>query len=258
MRWGVHEEKAERSSGSDKKAAKQDNKLDKKIASSKYRADVHGKNVANYTAHIADIEKNGINSAQFRKNYGRLADKNDAVFYAVTGQTKAMALAKMHGQAVAQRNYHATNLNKETARIKELQSQKSTAKHADSVVDDILSHHGIKGMKWGQHKGSSSSSSSSKPEPSSDHETAEAHRARIKAGGVKALSNMDLEALNKRMQLEQTHRDLTGKRPSSFDKGHGHVKKVLAAGKTLADVYNTVNSPAGKALKTTIKKAAGV
>lgn len=120
----------------------------------------------------------------------------------------------------------------------------------EDAVKMVLSHHGVKGMKWGSRKGSSSSSStSSKPGPSTDHETAEAHRATIKAGGVKALSNADLKQLNERMQLEQTNRDLNGRRPSTFAKGHGHVKKVLATGKTLADVYNTVNSPAGKALR---------
>jgi hypothetical protein len=87
-------------------------------------------------------------------------------------------------------------------------------------------------MKWGVRKGSSSSSStSSRPGPSEDHLTAEAHRAKIKAGGIKSLTNKDLEELNKRMQLEQTQRDLNGKRPSKFELGHAHVDRVLKTGK---------------------------
>lgn len=76
----------------------------------------------------------------------------------------------------------------------------------------------------------------------------------MRAGGIKALSNDELQKLNTRMQLEQNHRNLADKQPSKFNKGHGHVKKVLAAGKTLADVYNTVNSPAGKALRKAVTK----
>jgi hypothetical protein len=107
-------------------------------------------------------------------------------------------------------------------------------------------------MKWGRHKGSSKSSASIPA--SADHVTAEAHRAKLKAGGVKALSNADLQALNTRMQLERTQRDLTGQQQTKFDKGHSHIKKILSTGKTLNDIYNTVNSPAGKALKKAVKK----
>lgn len=105
-------------------------------------------------------------------------------------------------------------------------------------------------MKWGQRKGSSSSSStSSRPTPSSDHQEAEAIRSKLRTGGVSSLANHELQKLNTRMQLEANHRNLAGQQPNKFEQGHSHVKKVLAAGKTLADIYNTVNSPAGKALR---------
>jgi hypothetical protein len=113
-------------------------------------------------------------------------------------------------------------------------------------------------MKWGQRKGSSSSSStSSKPSTSPDHQQAEAIKTKLRTGGVQSLANHELQTLNTRMQLEANHRNLAGSKPTTFDKGHGHVKKVLAAGKTLADIYNTVNSPAGKVAKTAIKKGLG-
>lgn len=120
------------------------------------------------------------------------------------------------------------------------------------VLDDVLAHHGVKGMRWGVRKGSSSSSSTSSE--SSDHQEAEAIRTKLRTTGVKSLANHELQKLNTRMQLEQTQRDLRSKKPSTFDRGHSHVKKVLAAGKTLSDVYNTVNSPAGKA----VRKAVGL
>jgi hypothetical protein len=112
-------------------------------------------------------------------------------------------------------------------------------------------------MKWGVRKGSSSSrSSTSNGAGSEDHQNAEAIKTKLRTGGVKSLANHELQQLNTRMQLEANHRNLAGQTPNKFEKGHSHVKKVLAAGKTLADIYNTVNSPAGKALKTVVTKAA--
>lgn len=132
-------------------------------------------------------------------------------------------------------------------------SRSDTAAAGASVVGNVIEHHGIKGMKWGQRKGSSSSTTTSHPGASSDHQEAESIRTKLKTGGVSSLANNELQKLNTRMQLEANHRNLSGQQPNKFEKGHGHVKKVLAAGKTLADIYNTVNSPAGKALKTAIK-----
>lgn len=74
---------------------------------------------------------------------------------------------------------------------------------------------------------------------------------------MKSLENHELQTLNTRMQLEANHRNLNAGKPSTFDKGHSHVKKILAAGKTVADIYNTVNSPAGKVATTALKKGLG-
>lgn len=106
----------------------------------------------------------------------------------------------------------------------------------------VLEHHGVKGMKWGSRKGPSSKP----PLLSEDHVIAEVHKGTIKQHGVKALSNADLEQLNKRMQLEQTNRDLAGKKPNTFKSGHRHVKDFLNVVKTLNDIHNTVNGPVGK------------
>lgn len=111
------------------------------------------------------------------------------------------------------------------------------------LVELALKHHGVKGMKWGVRKAPSSSA----PHVSPDHVIAEGHKSVIKEHGVKALSNADLESLNKRMQLEQTHRDLKTKAPTKFKSGHSHVKTVLSVAKTLNDIHNTVNGPIGKA-----------
>lgn len=130
-----------------------------------------------------------------------------------------------------------------------------TVAHGAAFTSEFLAHHGVKGMKWGTRKGSTSSPHP----PSDDHITVEAHKAKIKSSGVKALSNDELNKVVERMNLEQRHRDLVDKQPSKFthvEKGDAHVKKVLKVGKTMADIYNLANSPAGKAAKVAVKKLA--
>lgn len=83
----------------------------------------------------------------------------------------------------------------------------------------------MKGMHWGSRKGSSSTST---PSPSQDHTTVEAHRAKIKAGGVKALSNKELQDIVTRANLEQQHHRLAPKSP------------VHQVGKVLGDVLQNV------------------
>jgi len=117
----------------------------------------------------------------------------------------------------------------------------------------VLEHHGVKGMKWGSRKGPSSKP----PLVSEDHVIAEAHKGTIKQHGVRALSNADLEQLNKRLQLEQTNRDLNNKKPNTFKSGHRHVKDFLSVAKTLNDIHNTVNGPIGKAAIKVAKAKAG-
>jgi hypothetical protein len=84
--------------------------------------------------------------------------------------------------------------------------------------------------------------------------TVQAYKARVKAGGVKTLSNNELQALVTRSNLEQQHRDLMSKEPTTFEKGHKHIKKILAVGKTLNDIHNTANGPVGKAVRKAVTK----
>lgn len=139
-----------------------------------------------------------------------------------------------------------------TGHIMDVSTPESTMTQGAESVSNVLAHHGVKGMKWGSRKSSSSAPSTS--HASADHAAAEAHKATVRASGVKALSNADLKSLNERMQLESTHRNLSGQQPTKFEKGHGHVKKILSTAKTLSDIYNTANSPAGKALKKAVTK----
>lgn len=129
----------------------------------------------------------------------------------------------------------------------------ATAAAGATVVGSVLSHHGVVGMKWGSKRGSSSKSSPVPTHASSDHIQAEAHKAKISAHGVKALSNGELQSVLTRMNLEQQHKNLQAQKPTKFETGHQHVKRILGVAKTLNDIHNTVNGPVGKAIKTAVK-----
>lgn len=117
-----------------------------------------------------------------------------------------------------------------------------------------LVHHGVLGMKWGHRKGASSKPSAS-GHTSADHQHTEAVKAKIDSHGLKSLSNQELKKFNERSQLEQNYRNLNAQKPSKFETGHQRVKKVIAVGKTLNDIHNTLNGPAGKLAKTALKTA---
>lgn len=92
-------------------------------------------------------------------------------------------------------------------------------------------------MRWGIRKGRSSSSHPA----SEDHVTVEAHGKKAQEGGVKALSNKELQDVITRKNLEKQHQELVGT-GRKFDKGHKHIKKILSVAKTLNDVHNTVDT----------------
>lgn len=130
----------------------------------------------------------------------------------------------------------------------------SGASDGAALVGSVLAHHGIKGMKWGVSKRSSSSRPNTSNPPSIDHLVAQTHQARIKAGGVKVLSNQELQQLVSRLNLEQQHRNLASQQPHKIDVGQDHVKRVLKVVKTLQEIHGVVNSPAGKAAQKLILK----
>lgn len=69
-------------------------------------------------------------------------------------------------------------------------------------MDDVLGHYGIKGMKWGVRR----ANPSAKPAASDDHATAKAAKAKVKAGGLKSLSNDELKTYLERVDLEKRYK----------------------------------------------------
>jgi hypothetical protein len=124
--------------------------------------------------------------------------------------------------------------------------------HGAESVPGFMAHHGVKGMRWGVRK-SESSGSSAPSHASQDHLVVEAHKARAKEHGVQALSNHDLQTVLTRADLESRFNNHKKNEKNSFDKSHGHIKRIISVGKTINDIHNTVNGPVGKAIKTAYK-----
>jgi 5-methylthioribose kinase len=69
---------------------------------------------------------------------------------------------------------------------------------------DFLEHFGILGMKWGRRKGKSIIPKKT-VKGSEDYE----RKQSLKKKNIKQLSNTELKALNERLQLERSYKDLT-------------------------------------------------
>jgi hypothetical protein len=248
MHWGVHKASPQGREGSRRTA-----KINAKIAQHENNAKIYRDRAKNIESHMKDLGENGLNAKVMRDHYGKTLNLGEGSFYLIHGKSKAMALREKTNEVIMAHNSHikAAERNEKSAA-----SLRAKLEHSDFDTEAFLAHHGVKGMHWGVRNGRyqvGPKVKSEKPAASADHKTVTGYKERVKAGGVKSLSNHELQALVSRMNLEQQHRDLVGKQPNKFDKGHGHIKKVLGVTKTVQDVYNLYNSPLGKAVVKGVK-----
>lgn len=103
-----------------------------------------------------------------------------------------------------------------------------------------LAHYGVKGMKWGVRKAEDSGPSTPRRAPASDdHKEVE----KLKSVSTRSLSNADLKALNNRMQLEQTYRQLIEKENDHLMRGEAAFKKLERARKLATNAAALAQNP---------------
>lgn len=107
------------------------------------------------------------------------------------------------------------------------------------TINNILSHHGVKGQQWGVRKKRGS--------PSADSQK---HSTNVKKH-VSELDDKELQSLVQRMNMEQQHGRLN---PSKIAKGHNVVKTILAVGATVNAAIAFHNSPFGQKLAGALTK----
>lgn len=108
--------------------------------------------------------------------------------------------------------------------------------------EEALKHYGVKGMKWGVIRAKTSAVGKAGKaavkeayKPSKDAIDAQRYMSRAKLGGVRNLSNHEMQRVIRRMQLEQQYKDLYGER-----QWHSAGKKWLA--NFLTDVAKDVTT----------------
>lgn len=83
--------------------------------------------------------------------------------------------------------------------------------HVTNLINEVLEHHGVKGQKWGVSRGGgiSRKTGSNLHLRSPDAMKADHIQQKVKQGGVKAVSNEELQHLTTRMNLERQYSTLS-------------------------------------------------
>lgn len=85
------------------------------------------------------------------------------------------------------------------------QTMRLNAQHSDDYTPELY-HYGVKGMKWGRRKGLRLSLQRKPKVRSKERKYSDALAGKVKKTGVTSLSNKELQALTRRMQLENDYR----------------------------------------------------
>lgn len=111
------------------------------------------------------------------------------------------------------------------------------------ITAAFLSHHGVRGQRWGVRRTKAALARSAKRE--GREESADAKRAKDLSKKKRSeLTNEELRFLNERQNLEQNNRRLN---PTVVERGHNRTKAILALAGTAVAAERFFNSPTGKA-----------
>lgn len=114
------------------------------------------------------------------------------------------------------------------------------------IIGGILSHHGVKGQKWGVRR--------KNLQVSGDAARAQKIATKAKIKGRSSLTNKELKDLTQRMSLDQQLDKLNAKQTTKYSKGKKFIGELLAAGVTLNSIIAFSKSPAGQAIKQSLAK----
>jgi RimJ/RimL family protein N-acetyltransferase len=127
-----------------------------------------------------------------------IVDKNDPVFGGLTPMSLDVPQKKV-SHAQADDTWEEDFANEFAAFLSKHFSNQPVMKHMDAV-EDILAHYGVKGMHWGQRKKNNPAST--------DSASATKTKTAAKKQGLHTVSNAELQAAIRRMQLEQDFKRL--------------------------------------------------
>lgn len=152
-----------------------------------------------------------------------------------------------------------------------LKSSDNVGEVVMSEVETMLSHYGIKGMRWGVIRKNpsgavevSTNTTPGKKVTATGGQNQPAHpdairvatsKQKAKVSTTDSLSTKELQELVNRMNLEQQYSRLTSEKGffDRLDNDKKKVDKLLATGQTANNVYTFLNSPMGKILSGAIK-----
>lgn len=127
------------------------------------------------------------------------------------------------------------------------------------IVEGLLKHYGIKGMKWGVRGsdagGGEKAPAAKKPRMSEDARQTDTLKRKIERdGGVHGLSNKDLDHVLRRMNLEQRYSDMTTTRGSTLRDGRQKAQQIINTVQTAKTLNKVVLTPAAKAVAAMLAK----
>lgn len=120
-------------------------------------------------------------------------------------------------------------------------------------VDDVLQHFGIPGMHWGRRSGGHTTNKTSTKKLGTISDDA-ARKNLLKKKSISEMSNSELKAVNERLQLEKTYKELSKTDTSA---GRKFVTDLLV-GSAKQSVANYTAKVMTKGLELAVKKIIGI